>query len=209
MPLPVTYHPLRTLRFHFLVASNCLSFLTVLPNETLTLTLTSERREKYRTKKAISNLLETWIIRKKYTRKRVYYSQESLLVQLSHNNQRTANPEKPLHMQLFKKKSESVSFLNMTTQKGNVVRLPQSYSYSDPRKGWKCTQKSSMLIESTESYHPLTGKKLCCHFPNLYSLVLGPGSCCHAQNNTPSCHRQLATLQIWYILVLLLWCKGK
>lgn len=89
----------------------------------------------------------------------------------AHNNQHTAKPEKPLHMELFKKKSESVSFLNMTTQNTNVVRLPQSYSYFDTQKGWKCTQKSSMFIESTESYHPLTGKRLC-HLPHLYSLVL-------------------------------------
>lgn len=164
--------------------------------------------EKYRTKKAISNLLETWIIRKKYAKECIIagnYCQPNS----AHNNQRTAKPEKPLHMQLFKKESESVSFLNMTTQKGNVVRLPQNYSYFDPRKRWKCTQKSSMFIESTESYHPLPGKRLCCHFPHLYGLVLQPGSSSHTPNNTPSFHRQLAILQIWYILVLLLWCKGQ
>lgn len=146
--------------------------------------------EKYRTKKSISNLLETWITRNKYAKEYIIarnYCQSNL----AHNNQRTAKPEKPLHMQLFKKESESVSFLNMTTQKGNVVRLPQSYSYFDPRKGWKCTQKSGMFIESTESCHPLTGKRLCCHFSHLYGLVLQPGSCSHTQNNTPPLHRHL------------------
>lgn len=84
----------------------------------------------------ISNLLETWIIREKNTNAKDYIIAKNYCQSNSaHNNQRTAKPEEPLHMQLFKKKTESVSVLNMTTQNGNVVSLPWSYSYFDTRKG--------------------------------------------------------------------------
>lgn len=203
MPLPVTYHPLRTLRFYFLVAFNSLPFLTVLPNETLTLTLTSERRGQIQNKEGYFQFTGNLNHKKKTTHAKDYITARNYCQSNSaHNDQRTAKPEKPLDMQQFKK-SESLSFLNMTTQKGNVVRLPLSYSYFDPRKGWKCTQKSSMFIESTESYHPLTGKRLCCHF----SPPLQPGFV--TWQLLPSLHRQLVILPIWYMLVLLLWCCGK
>lgn len=149
-----------------------LSFLNVLPNETLTLTVTSERRGEIQNKEGYFQFTGNLNHKKKNIHPKEYIIARNYCQSNSaHNNQRTAKPEKPLHMQLFKKKSESVSFRKMTTQNSNVVRLPQSYSYFEIRKGWKCTQKSSMFIETTESDHPLTGKRLC-HFPHLYSLVL-------------------------------------
>lgn len=137
--LPVTYHPLRALRFHLLIASNCLFFLTVLPSETLTLILPNERRGEIKNKDAYLSFPGNLNHKRKNTNPKDYIIAKNYCQSNSaHNNQRTAKPEEPLHMQLFKKKSESVSFRNMTTQKDSVVRLPWSYSYFDRRKGWKC-----------------------------------------------------------------------
>ena len=126
LPLPVTYHPLRALKFHFLIASNCLFFLTVLPSETLTLTLTKERRGEIKNKDAYLQFTGNLNHKRKNTNPKDYIITKNYCQSSSaHNNQRTAKPEEPLHMQLFKKKSESVSVLNMTTQNGNVARLPE------------------------------------------------------------------------------------
>jgi len=115
---------LRALRFHFPLASNCLFFLSVLPSETLALTLTNERRGEKKSRDAYLQFSGNLSHERKITNPKDYIIAKNYCQSNSAHNQHTAKPEEPLHMELFKKKSESVSFLNMTTQKDNAVRLP-------------------------------------------------------------------------------------
>lgn len=116
-----------------------LSVLSYCPVQWNPLALTNGRRGEIKNKDAYLQFTGNLNHKRKNTNLKDYIIAKNYCWSNSaHNNQRTAKLEEPLHMQLFKMKSESVSFLNMTTQKGDIVRLPWSYCYFDTRKGWKC-----------------------------------------------------------------------